>query len=132
MHAWPRSADLVLDVLSWATQMKKREKENRCALQVALNTLGGSYKLLVLRELYLRPCRFGHLRKALPWVSATSLTRVLKVLEREGFIGRTVVTTRPIMVTYSLLHNDPLVREIIEQLTRWGQQYLQRPLPPKS
>ncbi|MCH7767277.1 MAG: helix-turn-helix transcriptional regulator, partial [Acidobacteria bacterium] len=60
--------------------------EKPCALVVALRKLGGRWALLVLRELLDQPRRFNELKKPIPWISTTSLSRVLARLEREGFV----------------------------------------------
>lgn len=111
--------------------MKSHGERNAFSLQIALKKLGGSWKLLVLRELCKQPRRFNDLRRSIPWISATSLARALKDLEEDGLISRGVVATRPPMVAYALLDNDSVMREIIEHLTRWGQRYSKRTVPPK-
>ena len=111
-------------------QMKAEANKSSGCLEIAIRKLGGPCKnLLVLRELYKQPRRFGALRRALPWISATALTRALKALENDGLIARKVTDTRPLAVTYTLLYNDPLLREIVDSLTRWGRQNAPRPGP---
>ena len=108
------------------TRMANQGKKKPCSLIIALRKLGGSWKLLVLRELWNHPRRFSDIRKSLPWISATSLARTLKSLEEDGFISRSVVTSRPPKVTYTLLQNDEHLREIIDHLTQWGRQHSSR------
>ncbi len=110
---------------------KGRCRTDECFLLLALRKLGGTWKLLLLRELWDRPRRFRDLRKALPRISSTSLARVLKELEGDGFISRTVNGTRPPEVTYALLYNDPDLRKVIDHLTRWGRQHTQRTIARK-
>lgn len=82
---------------------------------------------MVLRELLDGPRRFNRLHKSLPWVSGRSLTRVLEKLEGDGLIERKVDRTRPPKVSYSLSANDPMLREIIDAVCRWGtKKYLQQ------
>ena len=82
---------------------------------------------MVLRELLDGPRRFNQLHRSLPWVSGRSLTRVLEKLERNGLIERKVDRTRPPKVSYSLSANDPMLREIIDAISRWGtKKYLQQ------
>ena len=91
-----------------------------CPLMIALRKLGNRWTLLVLRELFVGPRRFSELRKAIPQVPAKSLARVLAKLEKDGLIRRTVNSMRPPQVTYSLVHNDPILREVIDALFRYG------------
>ena len=104
---------------------KAKRGNNECSLLLALRKLGGTWKLLLLRELWERPRRFRDLRRALRPISSTSLARGLKELERDGLISRTVIGTRPPEVTYELLHNDPNLRKAIDHLTLWGRQHTQ-------
>ena len=106
--------------------------KDECYLLLALRKIGGTWKLLLLRELWDRPRRFRDLRRALPTISSTSLARGLKELERDGLISRTVIGTRPPEVTYELLHNDPNLRKAIDHLTLWGRQHTQRTIPRKT
>ena len=84
--------------------------------------VGGKWALLVLRELFDQPRRFNELKKPLPWISITSLSRVLARLEREGFVERKVVATWPVRITYSVVRKDPLLRKVIDDLTLWGRE----------
>jgi DNA-binding HxlR family transcriptional regulator len=106
--------------------------EKPCALVVALRKLGGKWSLLVLRELLDRPRRFGELKKPIPWISTTSLSRVLARLEREGFVERKVAATRPVRITYSIVRKDPLLRKVIDDLTLWGRENYPQPEHSRS
>jgi DNA-binding HxlR family transcriptional regulator len=85
-----------------------------------LRKLGSKWTLLVLRELLKEPMRFSKLQKAIPGISSKSLARTLARLEKEGLVERKVNATRPPQVAYSLVHNDPILREVIDALFRWG------------
>lgn len=97
------------------------------ALMFACEKLGSRWTLMVLRELLDGPLRFSQLQERVPWVSGKSLTRVLAKLEHNGLIKRNVHRTRPPNVSYSLSMNDPMLREIIDAVLRWGtKKYLQQ------
>ena len=87
---------------------------------VAEMKLARRWNLLVLRELLDGPRRFSELHKALPQAPAKSLTRALAKLEQQGMVQRKVDSTRPPRVSYSMDHNDPILREVINALSRWG------------
>ena len=87
---------------------------------IALRKLGSRWTLLVLRELLGGRRRFSALRKAIPQVPAKSLARVLAKLEKDGLVQRTVNSMRPPQVSYSLVHNDPILRQVIDALFRYG------------
>ena len=111
--------------------MKPTRGNDECFLLLALRNLGGTWKLLLLRELWDQPLRYRDLRRRLPRISSSSLVRGLKELELDGLISRTVIATRPPVVTYKLLHNDPNLREAINHLTLWGREHPRRTAPPK-
>ncbi len=115
-----------------STHRDKRSLKEPCALVIALRKLGGRWALLVLRELLDQPRRFSELKKPLPWISTTSLSRVLARLEREGFVERKVVATRPVRITYSIVRKDPLLRKVIDDLTLWGRENYPQPERSRS
>jgi DNA-binding HxlR family transcriptional regulator len=88
-----------------------------------MQALGGKWRPYILHLLCEKPRRFSELRKMLPGISATALTRALKDMEESAFITRDVVHTRPFEVRYSLSgEQNNSVREVIECLNRFGQQ----------
>ena len=61
-----------------------------CPLGLAINTIGGRWKLHILRELVLAgPRRYNALLAAIDGVSAKELTRNLRELESSGLIEQT-------------------------------------------
>jgi DNA-binding HxlR family transcriptional regulator len=58
-----------------------------CPLEQAINTVGGRWKMLVLRALFLGgEQRFNALLRAMPDISAKELTRNLRELEQAGLV----------------------------------------------
>lgn len=58
-----------------------------CPLEKAINTVGGRWKMLLLRVLFLGgEQRFNDLLRAIPAISAKELTRNLRELENAGLI----------------------------------------------
>jgi DNA-binding HxlR family transcriptional regulator len=80
---------------------------------MALRKLGNRWTLLVLREPLGGHRRFSELRKTIPQVSTKSVARVLAKLEKDGLVRRTVNAERPPHVCYSLIRNDPILREVV-------------------
>ena len=48
------------------------------------------------------------------------MTRALERLETEGLIERTVHSTRPPRVTYSISDRDPLLANLLDAAVLWG------------
>lgn len=60
-----------------------------CPLEKAIHTVGGRWKMLVLRALFLGgEQRFNALLRAIPRISAKELTRNLRELEQSGLVVR--------------------------------------------
>lgn len=61
-----------------------------CPLEQAIHTVGGRWKMLVLRTLFLGgQQRFNALLRAMPEISAKELTRNLRELEQAGLVAHT-------------------------------------------
>ena len=59
-----------------------------CPLEQAIHTVGGRWKMLVLRTLFLGgEQRFNALLRAMPEISAKELTRNLRELEQSGLVA---------------------------------------------
>ncbi|MBY3988332.1 helix-turn-helix transcriptional regulator [Rhodococcus fascians] len=78
------------------------------------------WSLQVLNELCERPCRFNDLRRAIPEVTQKSLTATLRKLERNGIIGRTVLSTRPVAVEYRITPLGKTLRTPVDVLLAWA------------
>ncbi len=77
------------------------------------------WSMLVLEELCERPSRFNELRRAIPVVTAKSLTGTLRRLERNGIVERVLTSTRPVAVEYRITTLGKTLREPVDVLLRW-------------
>jgi DNA-binding HxlR family transcriptional regulator len=59
-----------------------------CALAKALDVVGDRWSLLIVRELLVRPCRYGELQDGLPGIATNLLADRLRSLEDTGVIAR--------------------------------------------
>lgn len=94
-----------------------------CAVEAAMEVLGGKWKLVILRHLLDGTKRFSDLQRAMTGVTARMLTRQLRELEADGLLVRTVYPEVPPKVEYSLTDTGSSLRAIAEQLETWGQRY---------
>lgn len=78
------------------------------------------WSLSVLNELCDRPCRFNDLRRAIPAVTQKSLTATLRKLERNGIVGRELLSSRPVAVQYRITALGKTLRPPIEVLLDWA------------
>ncbi|MDE6032189.1 MAG: helix-turn-helix transcriptional regulator, partial [Oscillospiraceae bacterium] len=85
--------------------------------------IGSKWKLLIIRNLLVRPWRFNELRKDLDGVSQKVLTDSLRSMEEDGIIIRTVYPEVPPRVEYSLSELGKSIRPILDAMAEWGTEY---------
>lgn len=78
------------------------------------------WSLHVMSELCESPKRFNDLRRAIPQVSQKSLTNTLRRLERNGVIGRHIVSSRPIAIQYRITALGKSMRDPIDAILQWA------------
>jgi DNA-binding HxlR family transcriptional regulator len=94
---------------------------DNCPVRDVLDKLSGKWATLLLSELHTGPKRFGVLRRAVPDISQRMLTQTLRVLERAGFITRTVKPTKPPSVEYALSELGISFIPLISDIVRWAE-----------
>jgi len=92
----------------------------RNPVELALNVIGGKWKMPILWRLEKRTWRYNELRRELAGISHKMLTQQLRELERHGLITRTVHPVVPPHVDYSLTPLGRTTVPIIELLREWG------------
>lgn len=85
-----------------------------CALAKALDIVGDRWTLLVMRELLIRPYRYGELQESLPGIATNLLAARLRHLEETGVITKTEDGQ------YTPTEWGEFLREPIIALVRWG------------
>ena len=61
-----------------------------CPVATTVQLIGSKWKLLILRNLMVRPWRFNELKKSLDGISPKVLTDSLRALEADRIVVRTV------------------------------------------
>ncbi|WP_410515242.1 helix-turn-helix domain-containing protein [Paenibacillus sp. BR2-3] len=94
---------------------------NHCSIERSLDIVGGKWSFLVIREMMFHDQkRFGEIKRAVPGISAKSLTDTLRHLENKGVIIRTAYATVPTTVEYSLTEKGHALHGIIHEMKKWG------------
>ena len=57
---------------------------SRCPINMSVEVFGDRWTLLIIRDLFLGPQRFGDLQAGLPGIGANLLSKRLKELEKEN------------------------------------------------
>ncbi|MBR6045974.1 MAG: helix-turn-helix transcriptional regulator [Ruminococcus sp.] len=103
--------------------MLKKEELPDCPVATTVQLIGNKWKLLILRNLLVRPWRFNELQKSLEGISQKVLTESLRSMESDGIIVRTVYAEVPPRVEYSLSELGETLRPILDAMQAWGQEY---------
>ena len=103
--------------------MKTKEEMPACPVATTVQLIGSKWKLLILRNLFMRPWRFNELRKDLEGISQKVLTDSLQALEEDGIITRTVYPEVPPRVEYALSPLGQSMKPILDAMEEWGTEY---------
>ena len=103
--------------------MKTKDELPQCPVATTVQLIGSKWKLLILRNLLVRPWRFNELRKGLDGISQKVLTDSLRSMEEDGIITRTVYPEVPPRVEYALSELGESMRPIIKSMEDFGNYY---------
>ena len=103
--------------------MVAKENLPDCPVATTVQLIGSKWKLLILRNLLVRPWRFNELRASLEGISQKVLTNSLRELEADGIVVRTVFPEVPPRVEYSLSELGETMRPVLDAMQRWGEDY---------
>ena len=78
------------------------EGRELCPVLAAIGVIGTEWRLAIVHRLLEGPQRFSEILKSNSHLNAKTLSATLKFLESQGVVQRTVVSTRPFSVVYSL------------------------------
>lgn len=103
--------------------MVTRDELPACPVATTVHLIGNKWKLLILRNLFVGPNRFGELIHTLPGISQKVLTENLRAMEQDGILIRTVYAEVPPRVEYRLSELGDSMRPIIAAMETWGRSY---------
>lgn len=105
--------------------MMTKEEMPACPVATTVQLIGSKWKLLILRNLRMRPWRFNELLRDLEGVSQKVLTDSLRAMEDDGIITRTVYPEIPPKVEYALSPLGESMSPILDAMAQWGTTYQQ-------
>ena len=101
----------------------KAELLPECPVATTVQLIGNKWKLLIIRNLLVRPWRFNELHKNLDGISQKVLTDSLRSMEEDGIITRTVYAEVPPRVEYALSDWGLSLKPILDAMQDWGKSY---------
>src|SRR5262245_5060340 len=106
--------------------MPKSRKSVGCPVEATLRVIEGRWKVLVLHYLLDGAKRFNSLQRDLSGVSARTLAKQLRELERDGILRRKVFAEIPPRVEYSLTDLGKSLKPVLYAMHDWGEAYSHR------
>lgn len=102
-----------------------------CPVAMAAEIVCSRWTVLVLRELLCGSTRFNELRRGVPLMSPTLLSKRLKELE-EGGVIRAIPTAQAGVFEYRLTEAGEDLRPVVMSLGMWGQRWVESSLSLKN
>lgn len=93
-----------------------------CGMSLAIDVVGGKWKMHLMWVLAEGPVRFGQIRRKLDGVSEKVLAENLRQLEASGVVHRELYAEVPPRVEYSLTPLGESLNEALAPLEIWGDQ----------
>ena len=103
--------------------MLTKDELPECPVDTTVQLIGSKWKLLIMRNLMMRPWRFNELKKSLEGISQKVLTDSLRSMEEDGLITRTVYPEVPPRVEYALSDLGETMHPILDAMQEWGTIY---------
>ena len=91
-----------------------------CSLDLALDIIGGKWRMMVIYNLRNGALRSGELKTFLPKISNKMFAQIMHELEDAGIARRTVYPVVPPKVEYSLTPMGESILPIINSILQWG------------
>ena len=103
--------------------MKTKDELPECPVATAVALIGGKWKLLILRNLKIRPWRSNELHRDLEGISQKVLTDSLRQMIDDGLAYRHDYHEMPPRVEYGLTELGKEMMPIIDALADFGNYY---------
>ena len=103
--------------------MKTKDELPVCPVATAVSLVGGKWKLLIIRNLRMRPWRFNELQRDLEGISQKVLTDSVRQMMHDGLVYRHDYQEMPPRVDYSLTELGEKLLPIMDALADFGNYY---------
>jgi DNA-binding HxlR family transcriptional regulator len=97
-----------------------------------LSTVMGKWSSLILLALEDGPLRFSAIKRAVGDITQRVLTENLRMLERDGYVRRTVVHGPPVEVHYSVTAQGADLVRLFRPLVDWASEHREKVIASRS
>jgi DNA-binding HxlR family transcriptional regulator len=105
----------------------RRSYQQHCGVARALDVVGERWTLLIVRDLFLGPRRYGELLDGLPGITTNLLAKRLRELTRAGLVEKQPGTPPAAFDVYALTKAGRELEPALMELGRWGWRLLATP-----
>ena len=106
--------------------MRQSAYKQFCPIAMASEVLCTRWTVPLLRELISGSTRFNDLRRGVPKMSPTLLSRRLRELEEAGVIERRAVRSEKGVFEYRVTEAGEDLRTVVEAIGSWGQKWIDK------
>lgn len=97
----------------------------KCEIELTLEIISGKWKALILWNLgNYGTIRFNEFKRRIPGITQKMLTQQLRDLENNKLLTRKIYPQVPPMVEYSLTELGENLMPILEEMDKWGKNYI--------
>jgi DNA-binding HxlR family transcriptional regulator len=96
------------------------DADQTCGMSIAIDVVGGKWKMHLMWVLAEGPVRFGQIRRKLDGVSEKVLAENLRQMEAHGVVHRELYAEVPPRVEYSLTPLGLQLNRALQPLEDWG------------
>jgi DNA-binding HxlR family transcriptional regulator len=100
--------------------VSKYEDAKDCPFRNVLDKVGDKWSFLIFAVLEDGPKRFNEMKRLIGDISHRVLARKLRELERDGYLTRTVHSTKPLAVDYRLTPLGQSLLEPVKSFLDWA------------
>jgi DNA-binding HxlR family transcriptional regulator len=98
--------------------------DDACPVCATADIICGKWTILVIRDLAEGNARFCELERSLEGISPRTLSLRLRALEEQGIVARRTYPEVPPRVEYSLTPKGQALAPLIEDMRRYGREWL--------
>lgn len=106
------------------TGSQRRKLCPECPVARVADLIGDPCSLLIMRDLLERSRKFSELEESLGGMSPRTLTRKLRILEKEKLIARREYSLHPPRALYSLTRKGRSFQKVVDAMRAYGKKYL--------
>lgn len=104
-------------------KVKTEIRFDPCSIERGMRLIGGKWKGSILWHLKDGSLRFNELCRQISGASKKMIDQRLKEMEGLGLVERTVISERPISVSYEITELGRSALCVLDQLKTWTEQY---------